>query len=292
MNKAAELPGIALSKKHVSTAARLVEKYGKGLSEKGVRLLANFTVNLIASDKKAGLNWDACVAKYAHDVSEWRDFAPGDARYAAVDAKLTAHSQSSLDEYLSAKKDGDFDGEGRFDVFFRDASRGTFVINGQALPRDENAVVRAFTDAVASAPRSHRKALSAFLCQMPGSNLIGISQWKILPPTAGLPQGVDLNGIKGTEMIISGACGFDDKFYRVPKTGVGLSHYTLDVAPDGRSAKISIEMKGDILFAMDALSSAINNRVGTFVWKQEFVFDLSGDQPKITSARIGQTFDA
>ena len=43
---------------------------------------------------------------------------------------------------------------------------------------------------------------------------------------------------------------------------------------------------------VDFAQKAINNRVGTFVWKQEFVFDLSGDLPKITSARIGQTFDA
>lgn len=292
MNEAAKRPRIDLSKKQLSTAMKLVEKHGKGLPEKGVRLLANFTMTLIACDKTARLDWDACVEKYAQDVSKWKDFKPGDPRYSAVDAKLTEHSRSSLDEYLSASQDSEFDGEGRFNVFILDASRNDFVINGQAFPRDTDAVVGAFTNALTSAPLKHRKALSAFFCQMPTSNLVGLSQTNSLPPTAGLPQGIDLKGLKGTEMIISGACGFDDKFYRVPKTEVSKSRFNLDVAPDGKSAKISIEMKGNLIFAMDALSNAINNRVGTFAWKEEFVFDLSGDQPKIASARIGQTFDA
>ena len=35
-----------------------------------------------------------------------------------------------------------------------------------------------------------------------------------------------------------------------------------------------------------------NNRVGTFTWKQEFIFDLSGNAPKIVAARVGQMFEA
>ena len=32
--------------------------------------------------------------------------------------------------------------------------------------------------------------------------------------------------------------------------------------------------------------------VGSFAWKQEYVFDLTGVQPRIVSANVGQTFEA
>ena len=89
-------------------------------------------------------------------------------------------------------------------------------------------------------------------------------------------------------MIISSAFGYEDPFYKIPKTQHSDSIYTLDVAADGRSAKVTVETKGDIYYAMDSS----NNVVGSFAWKQEYVFDLTGVQPRIVSANVGQTFEA
>ena len=89
-------------------------------------------------------------------------------------------------------------------------------------------------------------------------------------------------------MLISSAFGYDDPFYQIPKTQINDSVYTLDVASDGRSAKVTVETKGDIFFAV----VPGNNVIGSFAWKQEYDFDLSGDRPQIVSARVGQTFEA
>lgn len=89
-------------------------------------------------------------------------------------------------------------------------------------------------------------------------------------------------------MLISSAFGYDDPFYQIPKTQHNDSVYTLNVAPDGRSAKVTVETKGDIFFA----AVNCNNVVGSFAWKQEYEFDLTGDRPQIVSAKVGQTFEA
>ena len=283
-------PPIVLTDDQMSMAADLVEKHGKGLSEKGVKLLSNFTVTLFSCGKPADMSWDACVEKYARDVSKWCDFPPDDPRFAAVNAKMTEHARSVLDEYLSdtPKFNKQFDGEGLHQSFCKDASRASFFINGQDMSHGTvtgDAVIEAFKQAV---PREHRRAISSFFSQTTGSAMIGMSQQRSLFSTAGLPQGIDLSKVEGSQMLISSAFGYDDPFYQIPKTQINDSVYTLDVASDGRSAKVTVETKGDIFFAV----VPGNNVIGSFAWKQEYEFDLTGDRPQIVSARVGQTFEA
>ena len=283
-------PAIVLTDEQISMATDLVEKYGKGLSEKGIKLLSNFTVTLFACGNPTDMSWDACVERYAQDVSKWRDFNPGDQRFAAVDVKMTEHAQSVLDEYLTntPEVNKEFNDEGLHISFCKDASRASFVINGQDLSHGTctgDDIMRAFTQAVR---REHCRALSSFFSQTTGGAMIGLSQRCALFPTVGIPQGIDLSKVKGSQMIISSAFGYEDPFYKIPKTQHSDSIYTLDVAADGRSAKVTVETKGDIYYAMESSS----NVVGSFAWKQEYVFDLTGVQPRIVSANVGQTFEA
>ena len=295
MQQARRLDGITLTEQQLSMAVDLVERNGKGLSEQGIRLLANFTLNLLAGDKTSRLNHDAFVKRYAQDVSKWRNFNPGDSRFAAVDAKVRQHAQSMLDEYLDDAKANQFNDESLHVSFLKDAPRANFTINGQVFlfgTASGDDIINAFKGAVGQDRPACRKALSSFFCQTMGGTVIGLSQENRLAPTAGLPNGIDLKKVKGSEMFIPSAFGkFGDPFYGLPKTQVHNSHYTLDVAPDGRSAKITIETKGDIAFALSAAPTGINNSVGTFTWKQEFVFDLSGNQPEIVATSIGQAFE-
>ena len=290
------LPLISLTEQQMSAAAKLVEEHGRGLSEKGIRLLANFTLNLFACDTTSKLDYDAIVKRYAQDVSKWRNFEPGDTRFAAVDAKVLEHAQSMLDEYLGDVLASQFNGESLHASFVKDAPRANFTINGQAFLHGTctgDDIINAFKGAVGHDRPESRKALSSFFSQTMGGTVIGISQENKLSPTVGLPKGIDLRQVKGAEMFIPSSFGnYGDPFYMIPKTQVNNSHYTLDVAPDGRSAKISIETKGDIAFALAAVTTGFNNRVGTFTWKQEFIFDLSGNAPKIVAARVGQMFEA
>lgn len=296
MHQARGIPGINLTEQQMSEAANLVETHGKGLSEKAVKVLANFTLNLIACDTTAQLDHGAIVKRYANDVSKWRNFNLGDSRYAAVDAKVQEHAQSMLDEYLGDVKASQFNGDSLHSSFVKDAPRASFTINGHVFLHGTctgDDIINAFKGAVGHDRPKCRKALSSFFCQTMGGTVIGLSQENKLSPTVGLPKGIDLGKVKGAGMFIPSAFGrYGDPFYKIPKTQVNDSHYTLDVAPDGKSAKISIETKGDIAFALDAVSTGFNNSVGTFTWKQDFVFDLSGDTPKIVAAHVGQTFEA
>ena len=262
-------PAIVLTDEQISMATDLVEKYGKGLSEKGIKLLSNFTVTLFACLFELGL------------FSDVRLHTSGNVLVVEVQERPTV---ASID--FAGNKE--FNDEGLHISFCKDASRASFVINGQDLSHGTctgDDIMRAFTQAVR---REHRRALSSFFSQTTGGAMIGLSQRCALFPTVGIPQGIDLSKVKGSQMIISSAFGYEDPFYKIPKTQHSDSIYTLDVAADGRSAKVTVETKGDIYYAMESSS----NVVGSFAWKQEYVFDLTGVQPRIVSANVGQTFEA
>ena len=152
-------------------------KYGQGLSEKGLQMLSNFTVILLAHDPDPKLNHDLCVQRYAQDVAKLRHFKPGDTRFAQVDKQFTAYSQGMVAQYLDAGMAHDFQGD-LHKSFIRDAPRGSYSINGQSFPytpdRGPDPVINAFTSAVKD-PKQ-RKVLSAFMSQLTGSNPIGLSQ--------------------------------------------------------------------------------------------------------------------
>ncbi len=287
-----ELPGIHLTTAQTGEAQRLVCKYGQGLSEKGLQMLSNFTVILLAHDPAPKLNHDLYVQRYAQDIAKMRHFKPGDTRFAQVDKQLTAYSQGMVAQYLDPGMAHDFQGD-LHKSFIKDAPRGSYSINGQSFPytpdRGADPVINAFTSAVKD-PKQ-RMVLSTFMSQLTGSNPVGLSQRNPLPPTTGFDKGLDLAGVEGLDMIISSKFG-DGTIYRNPRTQVKHTTYTLEMAPDGKSAKVSVRTSGNITHSMIDIDSGSDSIVGRFAWTQEFSFDFSGDTPKLVSAKIGQSIDA
>ena len=96
--------------------------------------------------------------------------------------------------------------------------------------------------------------------------------------------------VKGMELLVSSNPA--DKVYRMSKTHAKETTFTLNVAGDGRSATILVETKGDIVVALNTAKERAQEPIGKFTWQQEFVIDLTGDQPKIVSAHIGQQLEA
>ena len=287
-----ELPGIHLTTAQSGEAQSLVRKYGQGLSEKGLQMLSNFTVILLAHDPAPKLNHDLYVQRYAQDIAKMRHFKPGDTRFAQVDKQLTAYSQGMVAQYLDPGMAHDFQGD-LHKSFIKDAPRGSYSINGQSFPytpdRGADPVINAFTSAVKD-PKQ-RMVFSVFMSQLTGSNPIGLSQRMPLPPTTGYKEGLNLAGVEGMDMIISSEAG-GDTLYRMPRTQVKHTTYSLDIAPDGKSAKVSVRTSGNITHSLIDIDSGYDSLVGRFDWTQEFSFDLSGDTPKLVSAKIGQSIDA
>ena len=284
-----------LSPAQIKTATGLVEKYGKGLSETGVKLLANFTAKAVTLPELASAGTiEKTVQKFAQDISQWRNCVVGDSRLTAVDQKMASVAQEKLDKQL---KSSSFYPEGHHRVFLEsESSHARYVINGTTCgTKDE--VLESFTRTLLGVQEGGRKAVSCFLCQTQtkGTLMNELMTDMGLPtirdefsksgpkPAAGQP-------IPGMEMLASSDPA--DKVYKMSKTHAKETTFTLNVAGDGRSATILVETKGDIVVALNTAKERAQEPIGSFTWRQEFVIDLTGGQPRIVSAHIGQQLEA
>ncbi len=284
-----------LSPAQTKVAAGLVEKYGKGLSETGVRLLANFAAKAVTLPELASAGTiEKTVKKFAQDISKWRNCVVGDSRLSDVDEKMASVAQEKLDRQL---KPQNFYPDGAHRVFLEsESSHAKFVINGEACTgKDE--VLESFTRTLVGVPERGRKAVSCFLCQTQTRGTLmnelmtdmGLPTTRDEFPRSG-PRSAAGQSTPGMEMLVSSDPA--DKVYKMSKTHAKETTFTLNVAGDGRSATILVETKGDIVIALNAAKERAQEPIGKFTWQQEFVIDLTGDQPKIVSAHIGQQLEA
>ena len=124
----------------------------------------------------------------------------------------------------------------------------------------------------------HRKAISCFLSQMSQTMVLGMGDR--------LEEHDDVMNIEGAESLISSG-GKNSPFDGLPSKSDG-ARYKLEVSEDGKRAKVTTENMFIMTFNIKGASVESNFPVGNFTWKQEFVFDLSGDEPVMTEARIIQ----
>ena len=124
----------------------------------------------------------------------------------------------------------------------------------------------------------HRKAISCFLSQMSQTMVLGMGDR--------LEEHDDVMNIEGAESLISSG-GKNSPFDGLPSKSDG-ARYKLEVSEDGKRAKVTTENMFIMTFNIKGASVVSNFPVGNFTWKQEFVFDLSGDEPVMTEARIIQ----
>ena len=283
-----------LSSAQTKVAAGLVEKYGKGLSETGVRLLANFAAKAVTLPELVSAGTvEASVQRFAQDVSKWRNCVVGDSRLSAVDQKMADGAQEKLDKRLSK---GEFYPDGANRTFLEsESSHAKFVINGTVCDTKDE-VLESFTRSFVGDQRG-AKAASCFLCQTQTKgtllnelmNEMGLSTIRDEFSKSGVKPAAG-QSVPGMEMLVSSNPA--DKVYRMSKTHAKETTFTLNVAGDGRSATVLVETKGDIVIALNAAKERAQEPIGKFTWQQEFVIDLTGDQPKIVSAHIGQQLEA
>ena len=281
-----------LSDAQIKTATKLVAKYGKGLSETSVRLLANFTAKVVTLPEiTSAKNIEETVKKFAQDMSKWRNCVVGDSRLAAVDQKMASIAQEKLDKKLG--KPQDFNPPaGAYRTFFQsESAHAKYVING-ATYGTQDQVLDAFTR-LFRGDQKGGQAVSCFLCQTQTKGTL----LNELTTDMGLPTIRDEfsksgagKPLPGMEILVSSDPA--DKVYKMPKTHAKETTFTLNVTGDGSRATVLVETKGDIVVALNTAKEKAREPIGTFTWQQEFVFDLTGDQPKIVSAHIGQQLEA
>ncbi len=231
----------------------------------------------------AGYDPQAEARRVKAMIAPFRDFRPGDARYAAVDRKLLPYVRETLADYMLPKEDGHFDEDGLFDNFIKDANRIAYTINGEKMPRDARAVVEAFKEKIPDV--RHRRALSCFFSQMSMSTLTCMSARKTLPD---LPNCKDYTIMDqpGADMF----AGLDNSRdqHEAEANIVIDPRITLEISEGGKQVTMQIEAEGMLLFAKDGEIQDFCRPIAGFTWKQEIVFDLSGGEAVITGVHVGQ----
>jgi len=258
---------VKLTPQEQQEAVRLVKRYGSGLNEWGLRALAKAVVLAI----EGGFNPQAEARRVKAMIAPFRDFRPGDARFAEVDRRLLPHTQDILKEYMSPEEAWHFDEEGIFDNFHKDADRTYYTINGEAMNLDPKAV-DIFKEKIPSV--KHRKALSCFFSQMSMSVMNDMSRRVIMADAPGIKMFAGFDNSKGNHDM-------DGCETRLPRI-------SLDISNDGKRATMTLENEGAVLFAKDGDIGFFCMPIGTFAWKHEIVFDLSGEDAVIIDTHVGQ----
>ena len=282
---------LELNEENIARAVNLVIEYGRGLTAKGLRLLATNALNAVGNIETAD-DADEIVGHIARDIASWRDFEAGDPRFAEVDAKLLDYSKGLLDDHLGPQNADNYDNDGIFDQFKKDANRAIYVIGGQTYRLPSNADPKPVLDALKTVvvKPEHRRMISTLMNQMIDGTTETPSQRMPLRPTNRHRQGMDVNGTPGMELYIRQ--GEDEDFYvGTPADQCLTATYKVEIAGDGQSAKITVTGPGYLRFNVAQAFSGGNNVVGTFTRTQEIKLDLSGPDAKIADLHVSQHFD-
>ena len=192
-----------LTEEQRDKAARLVAKYGVGMTDACLRIEANYVALAIACGSY-GKNPDHIeriaseMAKYLKNV---RNFRPGDVRLSKFDAKMTKYWQSMLDDYLNPAKAKMYRTDNIFRQVEEDFKRASFTVCGRTFSQTNNTADEMFDELKQRIPNEqHRKAITTFMNQMVGIVTVAAPGRNALPPTPSFPN-LNMESMKGFNLF-------------------------------------------------------------------------------------------
>ena len=273
-------------------AARLVVKYGAGLTAANLGVLAGYAaaaVNCARLKRYDDDDVDEIVRRIAQTFKNVRNFNPGDPRVSDFDAKMTKYWQAVLREQLGPEQASHYDADGVFDSFRSDGTRDEYKIGDQVFPSGAekfNPLTQAFKTAIVNP--LHRKALSSFLSQMTGTAATSITVRDVLPPTPGF-KSLKMTSTKGHDLFLT-VDGKDEFFQNRSLQDNADSTYELKLSDDGTKATITVRSSAQLRFNIDGAEELSTVPSGTYKQQTEFDFDLSNpNSVTLKSVRYGQT---
>jgi len=273
-------------------AARLVVKYGAGLTAANLGVLAGYAA--VAIDA-ARLHYyddeqvDEIVRRIAQTLKNVRNFKQGDPRLSEFDAKMTKYWQAVLREHLGPKQMSHYDADGMFDAFRGDAARNEYKIGDDVFPsgpEKRDRLTQTFKERIPNL--LHRKALSAFLTQMTGGTAACLSVRDTLPATPGF-KSLKMTSTKGHDLFLT-VDKKDAFFQKRSLQGNADSTYELKLSDDGTKATITIRSPAKLRFIIDGAMEY--STVPTGICEQQVEFDFNLADPNsvtLTAVRHGQT---
>ena len=269
-------------------AASLVSKYGKGLTDSCLRIFTNYVVIGIACGYYDNEDVEAIAMRMSEELKNVRNFNLGDVRFAKFDAKLTEYWQSLLEDQMGTEFAGDYDDNGLFNGFMKDANRASFTIRGEEFRLMDNKSAQMIDKFKQTIPNiQHRKAISTIFCQNAHSFFFFFSGGRGLQPTSKFPN-IDLTSEKGYGMLL--APNLNDQFFEnsIFNNSKDIT-YALEVSDDGTKAKVTIYISGDVAFRLTDSQEIGENATGNYAYETEFEFDLSDkNKARLTGVHTSQ----
>ena len=273
-------------------AARLVVKYGAGLTAANLGVLAGYAA--VAADAVRLGNYDdegadEIVRRIAETLKPVRNFKPGDVRLIAFDARMTKYWQAVLKEQLGPTQTRHYDADGLFDTFHADIDRNEYKIGDEVFPagaEKSDRLKQTFKARIANP--LHRKALSSFLTQMTGVAATCIAGRAPLPAAPGY-KSLKMTSTKGNDLFLT-VDKKDDFFQKRILQANSEAKYELKLSDDGTKATITIRSSAKLHFNIDGAMEFSMVPAGTCEQQTEFDFDLSNpNKVAVTAVRHGQT---
>ena len=277
------VPKLEVTPQMRADAISLVAKHGKGLRPKALQIVANYTLFTLANPYAAE-KADNVIGTLAKKLAKMDDFEYGDKRFAPLGNKLTEVYQDKLNLYMTPECADEFKDNVVVTVS-KDAYRATFEINGSDPNAgitdkvgQQKAVVSKFKEAV---PEKFQKPLSMFMCQEMGRVMGELLNDRLALMNGDPVFGADYKG--GDLMPFSPK---DGELFNAMSGLVGKGnnlHYRLEVSDDKKSATITMEANYDLMFRIEDAGYDGYNACGNVKYSDQFKFDLSGDELRMTS---------
>ena len=285
--------GIRLGRSELNAAANLYARHATGMYPRNAAYLARYIVKLpLSSARENGIRpldqTAEKVAAFAPELRNWEDFDFGDPRLRPLERELARLLGKDIADSFAGRKRTRFAGgdESIFQTMLDDAGRQTYTINGTKYlhgtnvggltgPDQHRVVIDAFRTAVPDAKA--RKALSVLMNQSgPGDLVQAIMHAPVMGPDGEL----NLHELGGADKLINrnAMTGLHMIALHEPTMSFGL-----DVAPDGRTAVVTITLDTNL-----EVGDKRNDFFGNALVQERITVDLTPDVPVVTDIRLSQ----
>ncbi|MBP5510511.1 MAG: hypothetical protein J6Z49_06300 [Kiritimatiellae bacterium] len=286
---AAKAMGLNLTRAQTAKAVALVQEFGTDMYAKNLAIFAKFVVNCKLTDQDA-----ASDRLHAEDIAgsirKWKDFG---------------YNEPGMEPFLNAIKDyanNDLavargrpnkfveNDPGIYAQILKDANRIDYTINGVPIASKESeAVAKVKLVAAIKAALPELKAQKVATILMNQESI-----WHLKFPrmhtaygaAQGQEEGVEAFNLPGADKISNNKYGLG--IYNVSIDGQGgMMGFSLDVAPDSRTATITLSYTDQPL--LSGYGSKFQRPIATATITEKLTIDLTAEDPIITDVRLSQT---
>ena len=263
-----------------------MRKYANGLPPEAVPIL-NRLVDRLDWRPDHMFDSDKIVREFVEDLRNWRDIVPGSEESKGLEDVLQRRMNAYMIDVINGQtQSSGFDKVGGADVlttFTQDLSRIRYVLNGSVLRRQgAPEMLGELKKALGNDP-AKLKTLSVIANQQifgelssAVSNRMALAGWKPGQDEEELSNIPNIEKFASRDITKTGFPFFD----------TGDASFEIDVAPDGKSAKIRARCESPMRGAYTLMEKGKD--VGKCIITQEFTLEF-GDRPVIKDLKIGQT---